>query len=382
MGYQQQILRIIPSSAGIVGEPVISGSNVAWISGTGSSAEVYFYNGTTGTTTRLTNNSRPDSNVQISGSNVVWDTQYSSGERDIQFSVNGATPTTINSNTDFDDFNPKISGSRIAFQRNELSGDTNDGIYQHEISTGVTFNRLPSSNNGTSRTLTGISGANVVWATSFGTGSNVERDVYFYNVNTNTTTILDSSTDFDDFNPLISNSHIVFQRNQRSGSTNDGIYLYTIGTGTTSLVPSSNVSSGLTLRDLSTNGSTVVWDTFINDVEAAYVYNGTQTSVLTATSGGRGFFSSISDPNVAFRQNFASEDLRGVYRYFANGTYQHISTDFARPFINGNNIVWRNVSSADNSSRLLLYSGASTNDSFNFTVSDGSLTATGTLNIT
>jgi len=93
--YQQKIIKAIPTSEGVVGEPVIAGSNVAWISGSGTSADVYFYSGVSGTTTRLTNDGLVNSNVQISGSTVVWDTTFASGERDVQYSINGASRVSI-----------------------------------------------------------------------------------------------------------------------------------------------------------------------------------------------------------------------------------------------------------------------------------------------
>jgi len=383
--YQQKIIKAIPTSEGVVGEPVISGSNVAWISGSGTSADVYFYNGVSGTTTRLTNDGLVNSNVQISGSTVVWDTTFASGERDVQYSINGASRVSINTSGDFSDFNPKISGSRIVFQRDQLSADTDDGIYPYDTGTQTTFARLQNSNAGLRRTLTGITTNNVVWTTSFGTAPNIERDVYFHNRSTGTTTTLNSDPDFDDSNPLISSTHVAFKRNQLSGNTSDGLYLYNIGTATTSLVPSSNLVSidALTLRDIAPDSSNLVWDEFLSGIvtEKAYFSNGTQSTALTESATGRGFFPSLSSTNVAFRQNAGRNGI--MLYYSTQGTYQYISTDFTDfsvPFISGDKIVWKNVAS-DSSSRLLFYDGASTNDSFGFTVSDGSLSSIGTLSI-
>lgn len=385
VAYQQQIIKAIPNSDGVVGEPVISGSNVAWISGTGTSAEVYFYNGTSGTTTRLTNDGLVNRNVQISGSTVVWDTTYSSGERDVQYSINGGGYSSISGSTTFDDFNPKISGSRIAFQRDDLgAANTDDGIYEYDTGTQTTFGRIPSSdsNVGTGRTLAGISSnGSVVWTTTFGTAPNTERDVYFYNTATQTTIVLNSSSALDDSNPLISSTHIAFKSNRISSNTSDGAYLYTISSGTLAFLPSSNLVSPdeLYLRDISPDSSNVVWSTFSNNVERAYFYNGTQTAELTAVANGQSNFPSISTTNIAFRQNYSNTN--GVWRYSStDGAYQHISTDFSAPFISGQNIVWKNVS-ADNSARLLFYDGAATNDGFSFTVSDGALSRGGTLSI-
>jgi len=249
----------------------------------------------------------------------------------------------------------------------------------YDTGTQTTFTRLQNSNAGLSRTLTGITTNNVVWTTSFGTAPNIERDVYFYNRSTQTTTVLDSSDDFDDSNPLISTTHVAFKRNQVSGNTSDGLYLYNIGTGATSLVPSSNLVSAdkLGLHDISTNSSNLVWQT-VNDsniIEKSYFYNGTQTAELTAVANEKAFNPSISTTNITFQQ------FSGVWLYSsAFDTYRHISTDYSAPFISGDKIVWKNVAS-DSSSRLLFYDGASNNDIFGFTVSDGSLSRTGTLSI-
>ncbi|NJO39305.1 MAG: T9SS type A sorting domain-containing protein [Cyanobacteria bacterium RU_5_0] len=70
----------------------ISGSNLVWTRSDGTDTEIFFYNGATSQTIALTNNLLNDSDPLVSGSNVVWLSGTSSTAN--QISLNNATATS------------------------------------------------------------------------------------------------------------------------------------------------------------------------------------------------------------------------------------------------------------------------------------------------
>ena len=379
ISYQQQAIKALPNSTGIASAPVISGKNAAWVSGTGTSAEVYFYNGTTGVTTQLTSNSREDTEVQISGNTVVWSAVYSSTDTDIQYSVNGAAPVTVNNSASFDDFSPQISGNSIAFKRNDNSGTNvaGDGVYLYDIGTGVT-----TQVNGSVESVysIGVSGANVVWERGFGSESDIQ-----YKLGGSTIQSVNGSTSLDDYSPLISGSYIAFKRNDLSGSNvaGDGIYLYNTSTLTTTQL--STGTEDIYLGGLS--GNNVVWQRFYtsgSEGDIFYSLNGsTAVNTINTSTAFDDYSPRISGTNIAFvRDDKSGTSNDGVHLFNAStSSITHLSANASDAIggIDGQNLAWRSGSS---SAQAFFYDGTTTSDSFGFTVSDGSLSTSGTLNIT
>jgi hypothetical protein len=312
-------------------DPQVSNSHVAWINRSGNDAEIVLHSRSTGATTQITENRLLDDNLQISGSTIAWTTTYPTEayttERDIRFSINGAEASTVSSRIDFDDFNPKISGSFIAFERNQISGDAEDGIYLYNITNGIT-SRL-SSNSPNRISLGGISGSNVVWSEFDGN----DNEIFLFN---GSQTIQLTNNNVDDLDPQISSSNVVWQRwNEDEGRS---IYLYN---GNTTTLLSSGDSKNARI-----SGSNIVWQ----QNQKIFFYDGAQTTQIAeydANDRAEALLS-ISDSNVVWL-NYNPDGATGYDIYYARAVRQ---SDFSRGIINGLNTYLSRLDNAF-SSRVL-----------------------------
>ncbi|HEY9625548.1 MAG TPA: cadherin-like domain-containing protein [Crinalium sp.] len=385
ISYQQQAVAGVPDTTGITSIR-ISGSSAAWISGTGTNAEVYYLNGATGAVTRLTNDSLEDVSVNIDGNTVVWQTKVGANNSDIKFSLDGAAAVTLDSTTTLDDTNPFVSGSKIAFERQD-SKSGNDGIFIYDTGTSKLVNTkaAPSSKIGGAKvTLNGISGSNALWTAVYGTGNAAQGDVYFSDGNTSKA--ISTSASLNDFNPIISGSKILFQRNA-SGVNNDGIFSYDLGTNqATKLTPANTDSAKLQLVGF--DGTNAVWTFSTGSGQAAqrdiFFYNGTTATAIDNSTSFDDFSPVLSGSNLLFvRKGLGDTTSDGVYLYntstLAFTRLSTSATDVPAGLV-GSNALWQSTSDAG--TQLFAYDGTTTTDSFGFSVSDGSLSVDGTLNIT
>lgn len=137
------------------GDPQISGSNVVWRSWDGNDYEIFLYDGSTGTTIQLTNNTEMDTVPQISGSSVVWcNMEIGPGAVTTILLYDGATTIPLTDEGD-DPWGPQISGSNVVW----LNWDGNDGdIFLYDGTT-----TMPLTNDDFDAWRPCISGSNVAW---------------------------------------------------------------------------------------------------------------------------------------------------------------------------------------------------------------------------
>ncbi|MBD1853090.1 cadherin-like domain-containing protein [Leptolyngbya sp. FACHB-711] len=311
-------------------KPQIAGDNVVWQSGAGANAEIYLYKGSTGQTLQLTNDGSADSAPQISDSHVVWQ-KRSGNQSSVQFYnlSNGATGT-LNNSTSNGDNQPLLAGNKAAFLRD-------NGIYFADLSSG-TVTQASSNAASYADTLKGITGNTVVWERRY--SATGDTDILY---NTNPTSPIsaqnvNSSAVFNDTNAIVAGNTIAFIRNQTSGSTADGIYLFNLGTRTeqqlTGSLPSNAQLTGL-------SGSDIVGQSIVPGQVKTFVY---RAGALAQLDGG------------AVQEGAAS--------------------------ISGSTLMWLGGNSLNNPNQVFLYDSATRSDSFGFSVSDGGLSTDGTLNIT
>ena len=98
------------------GPPHISGTNVVWDSGRGStgedSTEIFLYDIDEATTTQLTNNNVRDKLPRVSSSNVVW-LGYDGNDHEIfLYDIDQKTTTQL-TNNNYDDRGVKVSGEYV-----------------------------------------------------------------------------------------------------------------------------------------------------------------------------------------------------------------------------------------------------------------------------
>lgn len=368
--YQHRSIAPLSTDRTISGSPKISGSNIVWAASDGQDTEIFFYNGTTHTTTPLTANTVDDFSPKISGNNVVWQRGTGDTAEILRYDIATGATQTLSSGGLFDDVNlnldgstivwqrdftddsdikywtpnesfvqtvigatdtnPLVSGANIAFERRSLSNPNDDGIYVFNTETDE---RTPIVLS-TQTTLGGISGSTVVWDRLFPSAN--ERDVFYRKLGESAQAIAENS-DLDDFAPIISGSYIAFTRNQLSGDANDGLYLFNIETGALK-----RLSNSAADRATSISGSNVVWERVNNNRSSLFFYDGAVDQVRPLT----------------------------------NDTLNH-----TKPNVFGNNVVWQSGTGAT-SNQVLLYGGSVTSDNVGFRVSDGRLSKTGTLRIT
>ncbi|HEY9697847.1 MAG TPA: cadherin-like domain-containing protein [Trichocoleus sp.] len=148
----------------------ISGSNIVWTGFDGNDNEVFFYSGTTGTTTQLTNNTTNDTAVGISGSNIVW-TGFDGNDNEVFF-YSGTTGTIAQlTNNATNDTAAGVSGLNVIWTGFD---DSDDEVFFYD---GTLRSTSQLTNNTTSDLASGISGFNVAWAGLDGS----DGDIFFRN---------------------------------------------------------------------------------------------------------------------------------------------------------------------------------------------------------
>ncbi|MDX2216691.1 MAG: cadherin-like domain-containing protein [Oculatellaceae cyanobacterium bins.114] len=229
----------------------ISGSNIVWNSSDGSDLEVMFFNGTTNTRTRLTNNTGNDAATGISGSNVVFtsnlDNQGLTTTASEVFLYEGATnrlfPLTNNNRKDSA---VGISDSNVVWN----SFDGNDyEIFFYNGSTGVTT-QLTNNAIDDVAPIGGISGSNVVWNSLV---NNSRSEVFLFN---GTSSRRISSDNVNAIAFGISGSNVIMNSLNDSTQQFGDVFFYNGATGVTSQITNDNVQDGA----VGISGTNFVWN--------------------------------------------------------------------------------------------------------------------------
>jgi len=262
--------------------PFVSGSNIAWI-GTdlvGGDQDIFRWNGST--VTNISNNALVDSDVQISGNNLVWRSYNSTVGDDWEiYFFNGTTVTQLTNNI-YNESAPQISGSNVTWE--------SDGkIYLYN---GTTTTQISSSFASASNPF--ISGNNVTW--------NQYNIVYLYNGTTATvTTINDGFSGGYGIGNLwkqaISGTNVATLGYNADNSSYE-VYLATLATATTpklsvnditvteSTVAGTNVNATftITLSAASAVPVTVFYQLVSGTAISGYDYDGTGGTVTFAAN--------------------------------------------------------------------------------------------------
>ncbi|HEY9630487.1 MAG TPA: cadherin-like domain-containing protein [Coleofasciculaceae cyanobacterium] len=370
VGYRNEfgIKRITSSPSAGYDSLKISGLNAVWL----DQGEIYFYNGTTSATTKLTTNGS-NFNPQISGSNIVWE-RIAPGEDAEIFVYNGSSVTQLTNDT-LQDRSPKISGAYVTWIRTSSRDPQSPFYYRTQIqlydgSTG----QIAQIASGTEYSNVDISGTNLTW----------ERfnEIYFYNGST--TTLTGNNAEQDGL-PQVSGSNIAWVGSDSDTNAiyRDAIYFYN-GSQTTKLA---NVRGSIGDHEIS--GSNVVWSgANVNFTEPnsgdkeIYFYNGNSVAQLTSNSF-EDVYPNISGSNIVWirRDSNNDGDNNDNEIYFYNGSsaiqlannLTYTSNDLLQ--ISGSNVAWT-------SGEGIFFSNSATTDTFGFSVTDGAGgTTSGTFDI-
>ncbi len=297
--------------------PQVFGSDVVWQGIGGSDAgadyEIFRYDGST--TTQLTTNTDQDQTPNVSSGGVVWVRGTGTASEIIYNNFSGETPVTTNSLTDG---NAVIGGSRITWVQG--SGTAQEVM---SYSGGVTTNL---SSNSVADRLPAISGANTVW-TSGSTPSAAIKS----NSGSGAVTIGTSALGLALENPKVSGNNAVWEGFAGTTSNDREIYMYN-GSSVTRLTTNSFPDFAPQIQ-----GSTAVWWGGVFDNFQIYLYDGT---VHQISSGTRNQFPQIDGQYVVWQGYDGSHNQ--IYLWdgidvtpLTTGNY-----DSTAPQISGNRIVW------------------------------------------
>jgi hypothetical protein len=379
--YKQNSVKTISSTGGIAAgdPPKISGSNVVWAAqdSTGDT-EIFLYRGSMGAVTQLTNNAVDDRDPEIFGSNVVW--QSDTGTNAEIYLYNGTTGVTTQlSNNSVEDRNAKISDGYVVWQR-QISASHHD-IRYYRLSDGLSGTVDPSATF--DDTDPAISGSKVVFRRD-DTAATVSDGIYFVDLASGTgeTQVSFGNSTYTDRRPQISGSTVVWERDFTDGNRD-------IRYDSDLLVPGSQViDSSPTLIDEQPliSGNHIVFErtgTPGSTQDGGYVFNistGTVNRFISASS----YSINSIDGNLVGWTTGGGGATANLYN-IATGTAQVLDGGVSLQglvSVSGPNAAWLGASGPSVVDRLFFYDGSIVADSFGFSVSDGSLTTNGTFNFT
>jgi hypothetical protein len=382
--YKQNSVKTVSTTAGIAsgGTPKVSGSNIVWAAqdSTGDT-EIFLYRGSTGAVTQVTNNAVNDQDPEIFGSNVVW--QSDTGTNAEIYLYNGTTAATTQISTNsVEDSNAKISDGYIVWHRHSTASDGD--IRYYRLSDGT--NGFVDNSATFDDTDPAISGSKVIFRRDDTTAGSTSPDgIYFVDLasGTSETQVSFGSSTYVDRRPQISGSTVVWERNFTSGNRD-------IRYDTDLLAPGSQVIDGSpTLIDEQPllSGNNIVFErtgTPGGTQDGGYVFNistGTATRFISAASYS---INSIDGNLVGWSTGGGGSATANLYN-IATGTSQVL--DGGSPLqglvnVSGANAAWLGASGPGVVDRLFFYDSSIVSDNFGFSVSDGSLTTNGTFNFT
>jgi Calx-beta domain/RTX calcium-binding nonapeptide repeat (4 copies) len=292
------IIQQITTTTPYESNPLISGNNIVWGANDGTDSEIYFYNGTTKTTTQLSNNTVDDLDYQIDGNRVVW-RQWDTVNSDYEiYYFNGTTTTRLTNNDNYD-YGPNISGTNVTWN----GYDNATGSWRVFFYNGTTTTTIAHSSI-TSGTIPFISGTNIAWIGTDTVGG--DPDIFRWN---GTAVSNISNNTLQDQDVQISGNNVVWRAYDSSiGGNTYEIYFYN-GTSVTQLTTNNTITESAP----QISGSNVVWESN----GKIFLYNGTTTTQISSS------FDSASNPLIS-GNNVSWTQGQNIYLY--NGTTATVTT--------------------------------------------------------
>jgi beta propeller repeat protein len=189
----------------------VNGNLVVYTSSQGGPADVFLYDITTGATQQLTNDAADQINPAVSSRIVAYE-DYSSGASNISW-YDLLSGTTQSISAPGDQVSPSVSGTRIVYV--DVNAGSSVVVFDTATATSTTIYGGPASSPD-------IDGAHIAFA-RFATGG---VDVSVYDTTTGTTTTL--ALPGDQVNPHISGDFVAFE-DQNSGVSHVALWNYQNG---------------------------------------------------------------------------------------------------------------------------------------------------------
>lgn len=290
----------ITNTAGDERYPQLNSNYIVWFGNDGSDNEIYLYNLATKVTTPMTNNSGDDSYPQISDTHVVWQGSSDGDNEVFLYEIATGETTPLTDNEGISDRDVQIFGNIVVYR----SDDGSDSIINmYNIATEQTIplsNAADSTDNRDAQT----NGSFVAWDGSDDDTPN-DREVFLYNVATQTTTQLTDNTTNDLF-PYLSEDYLTFRGNDGDFE----IYYYALsGSGPFPITDNSTYDDNPHV-----SGQNIVWYGDGGSDYDIYLYNilTQQTTPLT-NNNALDFEAQIRGNSVVYRSNIDGDSE--IYLY-------------------------------------------------------------------
>ena len=186
----------------------VSESRAIWLGGNlgangTPNVELFLFDASTGTSTKVTNNTLIEYDAAVSGVNAAWNSYTADGQTQKAFFYNGQTgqTTELTSPGITQARASGVSGSNVVWI-GATAATAQSEVFLFNGSTGAS---TQLTNNSVSDVSNGISGSNVVWTGSNGT----DTDIFLYDSVTKTTIELTNNAE-NDFGAVISGSNIAW----------------------------------------------------------------------------------------------------------------------------------------------------------------------------
>jgi len=248
--------------------PAIYGDRIVWQDNRNGNNDIYMYNITAGTETRITTNTASQQYPDIYGDRIVWQDNRNGNNDLYMYNITAGTETRITTNS-LAQLNPAIYGDRIVWRDNR---NGNWDIYMYDLAAG-TETRITTNTAG--QYYPDIYGDRIVWQ-DLRSGNWV---IYMYNITAGTETRITTNTASQQY-PDIYGDRIVWQ-DGRNG--NNDIYMYDLAAGTETRITTNTAEQ----QYPAIYGDRIVWQDGRNGNNDIYMYDlaaGTETRITTNTA--------------------------------------------------------------------------------------------------
>ena len=247
--------------------PVVSGNNLVWHDNRNGNWDIYAYDLSTGTETQITTDDRNQFYCAVSGSIIVWEDNRNGNWEIYAYDLSTKTETRITTNPD-SQFIADVSGNIIVWYDYRTGDGNNADIYAYDLSTKT---EIEVSTNPAQQWHPAVSGNVILWEDY----RNGNADIYAYDLSTKTEMQITTNA-MDQLYPEISGNTIVWE-DHRNG--NEDVYAYDLATRTEFPITTNTADQEVPR----VSGDIIVWQDWRNGGLDVYVRSSAPTPDPTPT---------------------------------------------------------------------------------------------------